>query len=75
MSVLCIRLDLTELRMLIHHIKPEQFPQLEAMFGVETASGLEIPPWLLNLKDTAKTTPKRKDFEPKVRQVGSTSST
>jgi hypothetical protein len=42
--------------MLIHHIKPEQFPQLERLFGMETKSGLEIPPWLRSLRDTAQPT-------------------
>jgi hypothetical protein len=50
--------------MLIHHIKPEQFAQLEVMFGKETESGLEIPPWLIRLRQTAKEPETDKDFAP-----------
>jgi hypothetical protein len=50
--------------MILHHIKPEQFSQLEELFGKRTDSGLEIPPWLLRLKETATTPPPDKDFEP-----------
>jgi hypothetical protein len=49
--------------MIIHHIKPEQFPQLEAMFGKETKYGLELPPWLLRLRQTAEEEA-AKDFAP-----------
>jgi hypothetical protein len=49
--------------MIIHHIKPEQFPQLEAMFGKDTKSGLELPPWLLRLRQTAQLPANVKDFQ------------
>jgi hypothetical protein len=49
--------------MLIHHIKPEQFAQLERMFGRETKSGLELPAWLLRLRQTAIRPVIEKDFE------------
>jgi hypothetical protein len=48
--------------MILHNIKLEQFPQLEAMFGKKTKSGLEIPHWLRLLKETA-TTPKAEVYE------------
>jgi hypothetical protein len=55
--------------MILHHIKPEQFSQLEELFGKETDSGLEIPPWLVRLKETAMTPPSDKDFEPTAPQA------
>jgi hypothetical protein len=50
--------------MIIHHIKPAQISALAKMFGKETKSGLELPPWLLGLRQTAIVAPpKAKDFE------------
>jgi hypothetical protein len=49
--------------MLIHHIKPSQFAQLEIMFGKETKSGLELPSWLQRLRQTAIEPAIDKDFE------------
>jgi hypothetical protein len=49
--------------MLIHHIKPSQFAQLEIMFGKETKSGLELPSWLQRLRQTAIEPAIGKDFE------------
>ena len=56
--------------MILHHIKPEQFAQLEAVFGKKTDAGLEIPLWLQRLRETAAIPPKDKDFEPTEPQVG-----
>jgi hypothetical protein len=55
--------------MILHHIKPEQFSQLEEMFGKTTDAGLEIPPWLARLKETATTPPMEQDFEPTTPQA------
>jgi hypothetical protein len=41
-------------QMLLHNIDPDQLVQLEAMFVQETKSGLEIPPWLRDLRETAR---------------------
>jgi hypothetical protein len=40
--------------LIIHHIRAEQLVQLETMFGKRTAYGKAIPPWLTDLKMTAK---------------------
>ena len=40
--------------LIIHHIKAEQLAQLETMFGKRTAYGIAIPPWLTDLRMTAK---------------------
>jgi hypothetical protein len=53
--------------MLIHDIKPEQLSQLERMFGKETKLGLELPAWLLRLRQTAFRPVKEKDFEQTLR--------
>jgi hypothetical protein len=55
-------LSIKNTAMILHHIKPEQFSQLEKIYGKKTNSGLEIPDWLRRLKDTAMT-PKHDDFE------------
>ena len=48
--------------MIIHHIKPEQFAQLEVMFGKETSKGLEVPAWPSRLRETANAPPVVEDF-------------
>jgi hypothetical protein len=58
----CDALFINFAHMILHNIKQEQISQLEAMFGKMTNSGLEIPEWLLRLKETA-TTSKAEDFE------------
>ena len=54
--------------MILHHIKPEQFTQLEAIFGKSTDSGTEIPQWLARLRETAKTPAPLEDFQVTVPQ-------
>jgi hypothetical protein len=49
--------------MLIHHIKPEQLPQLEKFFGKDTSFGLSIPSWLRQLRETATSIAKPNDFD------------
>jgi hypothetical protein len=50
--------------MIIHHINPAQISALAKMFGKETKSGLELPPWLVRLHQTAVVVPpKANDFE------------
>jgi len=53
-----------KMRMIIHHIKPDQLSKLEAMFGKVTKSGFEIPLWLRHLKETVRAPVTDKDFEP-----------
>jgi hypothetical protein len=55
--------------MILHHIKPEQFSQLEAIYGKKTKSGMVIPPWLIRLKETATTQKADEDFEVTVRGI------
>jgi hypothetical protein len=40
-------------QLILHNINPDQLTQLEAIFVKETKSGLEIPPWLRDLRETA----------------------
>ena len=49
--------------LIIHHIKAEQLVQLETMFGKRTAYGMAIPPWLTDLRMTAKAPAIERDFE------------
>ena len=40
-------------QLILHNINAEQLAQLEAIFVKKTKSGLEIPPWLRDLRETA----------------------
>jgi hypothetical protein len=47
--------------MILHNINSEQLAVLEAIFGRKTSTGLDVPDWLISLRETAR--PKQIDFE------------